>query len=101
MSEAHLLSTGGAGEGLDAGQAAAAVAVVRRMMRSKAGALFAQPVTEEQAPGYHSVIARPMDLGTIAHSLEAGHYRSLGAHQAPAHDQLCSMPSACMHYVKG
>lgn len=59
---------------------------MRRVARSKVGALFAQPVTEEQAPGYHSVVARPMDLGTIAHRLEAGHYRSLGTEQAPAYD---------------
>ncbi|BDA48817.1 probable pH-interacting protein at C-terminar half [Coccomyxa sp. Obi] len=72
-------AAGSPGEGLDAGQAAAALGVVRKVARSKVGALFAQPVTEEQAPGYHSVIARPMDLGTIAHRLEAGHYRSLGA----------------------
>ncbi len=59
--------------------AAAALAAVRKVARSKVGALFAQPVTEEQAPGYHAAIRRPMDLGTVAQRLEAGRYKSLGA----------------------
>ena len=70
---------GGPAEGLEPAQAVAALATVRRVARSKAGALFAQPVTEEQAPGYHAVIRRPMDLGTLAERLEAGRYKSLGA----------------------
>lgn len=64
---------------MDPAQAAAALAAISRVARSKVGVLFAQPVTEEEAPGYHAVIRRPMDLGTIAQRLETGRYKSLGA----------------------
>jgi hypothetical protein len=36
--------------------------------------IFAQPVTEELVPGYHSVIKCPMDFGTIARNIANGSY---------------------------
>ena len=44
----------------------------------KAGPFLA-PVTEQEAPGYLSVIQRPMDLGTIQDQLADGAYSSAGA----------------------
>ncbi|KAK9838020.1 hypothetical protein WJX74_009849 [Apatococcus lobatus] len=35
---------------------------------------FTSPVSEEQAPGYHEVVKRPMDLGTLRDRVAAGHY---------------------------
>jgi hypothetical protein len=64
---------------LDAEEAAAVLRVVRRVARSKVGAPFSAPVSEQDVPGYRSVIRRPMDLGTIAQRLETGFYASIGA----------------------
>lgn len=35
---------------------------------------FTSPVSEEQAPGYHEVVKRPMDLGTLRSRVAAGRY---------------------------
>lgn len=35
---------------------------------------FLEPVSERDAPGYHEVIKRPMDLGTVRRKLDAGEY---------------------------
>lgn len=57
---------------------AAALKAIRRVARSKAGSPFSSPVSEQDVPGYHSVIRKPMDLGTIAQRLESSLYKSLG-----------------------
>lgn len=48
-------------------------------MATKVTKHFREPVTEDIAPDYHSVISQPMDLGTIRAKLAAGEYTS------PAH----------------
>ena len=42
---------------------------------------FSAPVTDDVAPGYSAVVARPMDLGTLREGLERREY----AHPADAY----------------
>ncbi|XP_075887598.1 bromodomain-containing protein 8 isoform X2 [Nelusetta ayraudi] len=43
--------------------------------------VFLQPVTEEIAPGYHSIVHRPMDLATIKKNIEIGLIRTTAEFQ--------------------
>uniref|UniRef100_A0A672GE12 Bromodomain-containing protein 8 n=1 Tax=Salarias fasciatus TaxID=181472 RepID=A0A672GE12_SALFA len=43
--------------------------------------VFLQPVTEEIAPGYHSIVHRPMDLATIKKNIETGLIRTTAEFQ--------------------
>ncbi|XP_071317103.1 bromodomain-containing protein 8 isoform X2 [Trachinotus anak] len=43
--------------------------------------VFLQPVTDEIAPGYHSIVHRPMDLGTIKKNIETGLIRTTAEFQ--------------------
>ncbi|KAL3288638.1 hypothetical protein HHI36_003071 [Cryptolaemus montrouzieri] len=42
----------------------------------KYSSLFLKPITEDQAPGYHSLIFRPMDFHTIRKNIENGVIRT-------------------------
>ena len=50
---------------------------------------FLRPVTEELAPGYFSVIDKPMDLGTVDNKLQRKMYRDL--HEFASDVRLVSM----------
>ncbi|KAE8614981.1 hypothetical protein XENTR_v10008373 [Xenopus tropicalis] len=43
--------------------------------------VFLQPVTDDIAPGYHSIVHRPMDLSTIKKNIETGLIRSTAEFQ--------------------
>nr|XP_061801187.1 bromodomain-containing protein 8-like [Nerophis lumbriciformis] len=43
--------------------------------------VFLQPVTDEIAPGYHSIVHRPMDLATIKKNIESGTMRTTAEFQ--------------------
>lgn len=43
--------------------------------------IFLRPITDEQAPGYHSVVYRPMDLQTIKRNIESGIIRNTAEFQ--------------------
>ncbi|MEE6479931.1 hypothetical protein FKM82_012412 [Ascaphus truei] len=43
--------------------------------------VFLQPVTDDIAPGYHSIVQRPMDLSTIKKNIETGLIRSTAEFQ--------------------
>ncbi|XP_064082061.1 bromodomain-containing protein 8-like [Macrobrachium nipponense] len=43
--------------------------------------IFLRPITDEQAPGYHSVVYRPMDLQTIKRNIESGMIRNTAEFQ--------------------
>uniref|UniRef100_A0A8C7L4Y6 Bromodomain-containing protein 8 n=1 Tax=Oncorhynchus kisutch TaxID=8019 RepID=A0A8C7L4Y6_ONCKI len=43
--------------------------------------VFLQPVTDDIAPGYHSIVHRPMDLSTIKKSIETGLIRTTAEFQ--------------------
>ena len=64
--------------GLPDSELARAGKVVRAVLKLKVALNFAVPVREEWAPGYHSVITHPMDLGTVAARLAAGQYADAG-----------------------
>lgn len=46
--------------------------VYSRLAANKYASLFAKPITDDQAPGYHTLIYRPMDLQTIRRNIESG-----------------------------
>ncbi|XP_043266869.1 bromodomain-containing protein 8 [Venturia canescens] len=54
----------------------AVMLVYNRLATHKYASLFLRPITEDQAPGYHSVIFRPMDLSTIKKNIDNGTIRS-------------------------
>ena len=77
--------------------AAAKAALAELMDHPYNGGIFNQPVTEAEAPEYFSVVAEPMDLGTVLHRVQAddtasaayygGAFRTLlvgGAHSQPS-----------------
>uniref|UniRef100_A0A0C9QGL3 Brd8_0 protein n=1 Tax=Fopius arisanus TaxID=64838 RepID=A0A0C9QGL3_9HYME len=47
-----------------------------RLATHKYASLFLRPITEDQAPGYHSVVFRPMDLSTIKKNIDNGTIRT-------------------------
>jgi len=67
----------GTGEGADYRAWKKAVMLVyNRLATHKYASIFLRPITEDQAPGYHSVIFRPMDLSTIKKNIDNGTIRS-------------------------
>lgn len=67
----------GTGEGADYRAWKKAVMLVyNRLATHRYASIFLRPITEDQAPGYHSVIFRPMDLSTIKKNIDNGTIRS-------------------------
>ncbi|XP_017889537.1 bromodomain-containing protein 8 [Ceratina calcarata] len=67
----------GTGEGADYRAWKKAVMLVyNRLATHKYASVFLRPITEDQAPGYHSIIFRPMDLSTIKKNIDNGTIRS-------------------------
>ncbi|BFY99022.1 hypothetical protein BsWGS_02062 [Bradybaena similaris] len=56
--------------------------------------VFLHPVTNDIAPGYHSVVLRPMDLSTIKKNVETGVIRSTIDFQ---HDMMLMFTNAIMY----
>lgn len=54
----------------------AVMLVYNRLATHKYASVFLRPITEDQAPGYHWVIFRPMDLSTIKKNIDNGTIRS-------------------------
>jgi len=54
----------------------AVMLVYGRLATHKFASAFLRPITEDHAPGYHSVIFRPMDLTTIKKNIDNGTIRS-------------------------
>lgn len=50
--------------------------VYNRLATHKYASIFLRPITEDQAPGYHSIVFRPMDLWTIKKNIDNGIIRS-------------------------
>jgi len=49
--------------------------------RKDANGFFAFPVTENIAPGYYSIITRPMDFSTMKTKIHNGDYRSVAEYK--------------------
>ncbi|XP_023318036.1 uncharacterized protein LOC106651407 isoform X2 [Trichogramma pretiosum] len=49
--------------------------VYNRLATHKYASLFLRPITDDQAPGYHSIIYRPMDLHTLKKNIDNGSIR--------------------------
>lgn len=47
----------------------------------KFASLFLRPITDDQAPGYHSIVYRPMDLQKIKRNIESGAIRTTAEFQ--------------------
>ncbi|KAF2878637.1 hypothetical protein ILUMI_27534 [Ignelater luminosus] len=50
--------------------------VYSRLTTHKYSSLFLKPITDDMAPGYHSIVYRPMDLQTIRKNIENGAIRT-------------------------
>lgn len=49
---------------------------VLRILYDKRFSAFHYPVSDEDAPGYHSIIHNPMDMATILQRVDCGQYRT-------------------------
>lgn len=68
--------------------------VYSRLATHKYASLFAKPITDDQAPGYHSVVYRPMDLQTIRKNIESGAIKTTQEFQR---DVLLMLNNAIMY----
>ncbi|MCO5614647.1 hypothetical protein L7F22_068931 [Adiantum nelumboides] len=53
--------------------------VCNRLLREKSFSVFHYPVTEEDAPDYHTLIRTPMDISTLLHRTDHGQYMTRSA----------------------
>lgn len=67
---------------------------VKGTLKLKAAGPFSAPVSEEDVPGYSSVIQNPMDLGSIAEKLKNGEYATTGRRQTEESFVLSVRPTA-------
>lgn len=51
-----------------------ALLTLERMMKVDKYSVFAEPVTEDEAPGYFDAVKSPMDFGTMATKVNSGAY---------------------------
>jgi len=72
--------------------------VWRAASTHKFASVFTNPVTDEIAPGYHSVIKRPMDLSTIKKNLDNGNIRTTPEFQR---DIMLMFTNAIMYNHEG
>ena len=80
--------------GIPAEQAAAAVKVLKNLMRQRFAAPFLEPVSEAAVPGYHAIIKQAMDLTSILQRLESNAYASLGEPSPQRADDDITVSSA-------
>lgn len=72
--------------------------VFNRLCTHRNSSLFAKPITNEQAPGYHAMVKRPMDLSTIKKNLDNGTLRSTAEFQR---DVMLMFQNAIMYNKVG
>lgn len=68
--------------------------VYSRLATHKYASLFLKPITNDQAPGYHNTVYRPMDLQTIRKNIETGAIRTTAEFQR---DVLLMFNNAIMY----
>lgn len=70
--------------------------VLQKVVKEDRYDLFAEPVTEEQAPGYAKIIEKPMDLSTMRNKLESGKYNKDGV--AGLYEDLMLIMNNCIKF---
>lgn len=55
------------------------VLLCHRLLREKSFNVFHYPVTEEEAPDYHTIIQTPMDVSTLLQRTDNGQYLTRSA----------------------
>ncbi|XP_048585209.1 bromodomain-containing protein 8 isoform X3 [Nematostella vectensis] len=68
--------------------------VWRAAANHKYANVFLHPVTDDEAPGYHTVVFRPMDLSTIKKNIENGSIRTTSEFQR---DMMLMFQNALMY----
>ncbi|KAL9984065.1 hypothetical protein ACROYT_G006321 [Oculina patagonica] len=68
--------------------------VWRAAANHKYANVFLHPVTDDEAPGYHSIVFRPMDLSTIKKNIENGTIRTTSEFQR---DMMLMFQNALMY----
>ncbi|KAH0791158.1 bromodomain-containing protein 7 isoform X2 [Histomonas meleagridis] len=68
--------------------------LVKKVSQKDIQKIFAQPVTEDIAPGYFSIVKHPMDLSTIKSKIHDDEYQSLQQFK----DDMYLMFNNCMTY---
>ncbi|KAM7452382.1 Bromodomain-containing protein 8 [Porites harrisoni] len=68
--------------------------VWRAAANHKYANVFLHPVTDDEAPGYHSIVFRPMDLSSIKKSIENGTIRTTSEFQR---DMMLMFQNALMY----
>ncbi|KAL0281440.1 UNVERIFIED_CONTAM: hypothetical protein PYX00_002427 [Menopon gallinae] len=58
-----------------------AMFVYTRLAGHKFASLFLKPITDDQAPGYSSIVRRPMDLSSVKRNIELGNIRTTAEFQ--------------------
>jgi len=71
--------------------------LLEKVVKCKAADLFLEPVTEEEAPGYFSVISQPMDLTTLKGMIESGAVGDLSSFK----DKIELMVTNCKTFNEG
>jgi len=72
--------------------------VWRSASAHKFASVFSHPVTDDIAPGYSSVIKRPIDLSTIKKNIDSGHLRTTAEFQR---DMMLMFTNAIMYNSSG
>lgn len=68
--------------------------VYSRLAAHKYASLFLKPITDDTAPGYHTIVYRPMDLQTLRKNIENGSIRTTAEFQR---DVLLMFNNALMY----
>ncbi|KAG9447071.1 hypothetical protein H6P81_013199 [Aristolochia fimbriata] len=53
--------------------------VCNRILYDKRFSVFHYPVSDEDAPNYHSIVQNPMDMATVLQQVDSGHYLTCSA----------------------
>jgi len=72
-----------------------------RFIRADQYSLFANEVTDEEAPGYFDIVKKPMDFGTIKRKLDNGEYGSGSTAAALLYNDFMLVMDNCALYNDG
>ena len=75
-----------------------ALGIIAKMGRYDRYDVFAEAVSEEEAPGYHEVVKKPMDFGTMKKKINAGDYGEGNAASAALYEDFVLVFNNCALY---